>query len=223
MNITLFILLFSLIFLALSGALLHLKKIQTYIFNALLVLLVVFDFSVLSLDKIYLLHQQQDALYEQRQINHSAQIIQQVNTLKQLTQIQLDMTLQVLTQSNPLESEVSIAQKIQWREQMLKQLKSIEFDEKTLVQVKFKVDSVVHAYLMEKLNQQLRATIGHRNYSEFVRSRPRKEWTDELFLKEAEVFLNKETLMTENIKRAISRVREFDQSGYLIQDLPTVK
>ena len=106
---------------------------------------------------------------------------------------------------------------------MLSQLKAMKYDEAAMAQVKAKIDGVAHAYLMENLNQQLRKSIGHRNYSEFVRSRPRGEWTDELFLKEAEAFLNKEKLMAANIKQAISRVREFDQSGYLIQSQSAAK
>ncbi len=214
---TIFILLFSLGFLGLLGVLLHLKKIQGLIFSALLVLLVVFDFALLSLDKIYFLHQEQDALYEQKLVDYDTQIAQQVTMYKQLTQIQLDMTLQVLAQSSSLENEASIAQKIQWRDQMLTQLKTMKYDEAIMAQVKAKIDGVAHAYLMENLNQQLRKTIGHRNYSEFVRSRPRSEWTDNLFLKEAEALISKDKIMAANIKLAISRVREFDQSGYLIK------
>ncbi|OUR61925.1 hypothetical protein A9Q73_10675 [Bermanella sp. 47_1433_sub80_T6] len=217
MSMTIFILLFSVGFLALLGVLLQQKKIRDVVFATLVALLVVFDFALLSLDKIYLLHQEQDSQYEQTLLDYDSQIAQQVATYQQLTQIQLDMTLQMLAQSNPLENEASIQQKLKWRDDIQQQLTGINFDATAIEQVKIKIDQLAHQYLMENLNQQLRQSIGHRNYSEFVRSRPRSQWTDELFVKEVEAFLNKGKLMEPDIKFALTRVREFDQSGVLMQ------
>jgi len=217
MSMTIFILLFSVGFLALLGVLLQQKKIRDVVFAALVALLVVFDFALLSLDKIYLLHQEQDSQYEQTLLDYDSQIAQQVAMYQQLTQIQLDMTLQILAQSNPLENEASIQQKLKWRDDIQQQLTGINFDATAIEQVKIKIDQLAHQYLMENLNQQLRQSIGHRNYSEFVRSRPRNQWTDELFVKEVEAFLNKGKLMKPDIKFALTRVREFDQSGVLMQ------
>ena len=217
MSMTIFILLFSVGFLALLGVLLQQKKIRDVVFATLVALLVVFDFALLSLDKIYLLHQEQDSQYEQTLLDYDSQIAQQVAMYQQLTQIQLDMTLQMLAQSNPLENEASIQQKLKWRDDIQQQLTGINFDATAIEQVKIKIDQLAHQYLMENLNQQLRQSIGHRNYSEFVRSRPRSQWTDELFVKEVEAFLNKGKLMEPDIKFALTRVREFDQSGVLMQ------
>ena len=217
MSMTIFILLFSVGFLALLGVLLQQKKIRDVVFATLVALLVVFDFALLSLDKIYLLHQEQDSQYEQTLLDYDSQIAQQVAMYQQLTQIQLDMTLQMLAQSNPLENEASIQQKLKWRDDIQQQLTGINFDATAIEQVKIKIDQLAHQYLMENLNQQLRQSIGHRNYSEFVRSRPRNQWTDELFVKEVEAFLNKGKLMKPDIKFALTRVREFDQSGVLMQ------
>jgi len=216
MSMTIFILLFSVGFLALITLLLQQKKIRESIFAALVALLVVFDFSLLSLDKIYLLHQEQDSQYEQKLLGYDNQITQQVAMYQRLTQIQLDMTLQILAQSNPQENEASIRQKLKWRDDIQQQLTSINFDANAIEQVKVKIDQLAHQYLMENLNQQLRQSIGHRNYSEFVRSRPRDQWTDDLFVKEVEAFLNKEKLMVPKVKFALTRVREFAQSGDLI-------
>jgi|GEM_PF-2210300 len=216
MSMTIFILLFSVGFLALITLLLQQKKIRESIFTALVALLVVFDFSLLSLDKIYLLHQEQDSQYEQTLLDYDKQIAQQAAMYQRLTQIQLDMTLQILAQSNPQENEASIRQKLKWRDDIQQQLTSINFDAAAIEQVKVKIDQLAHQYLMENLNQQLRQSIGHRNYSEFVRSRPRDQWTDDLFVKEVEAFLNKEKLMVPKVKSALSRVREFAQSGDLI-------
>ncbi len=215
-RMTIFILLFSLGFLALLGVLLNQKKLSQLVFSALLCLLVVFDFALLSLDKIYLLHQEQDALYDQKLSSYDIQIAQQVAMYKQLTQIQLDMSLQVLAQSNAQENDATITQKLKWRDEMQRQLTIINFDAAAIEKVKLKIDLLAHQYLMENLNQQLRQDIGHRNYSEFVRSRPRDQWTDALFIKEVEVFLNKGKLMAPGIEFALTRVREFDRSGYLM-------
>ena len=218
MSMTIFILLFSVGFLALFAVLLQYQKIREPIFAVFIALLLVFDFALLSLDKIYLLHQEQDRNFEQKLLDYDSQIAQQLAMVKRLTQIQLDVTLQVLAQSNPQENEASIRQKLQWRDDMQQQLTAMNFDAAAIEQVKLKIDQLAHQYLMENLNQQLRKSIGHRNYSEFVRTRPRDQWTDELFVKEVAVFLNKENLMVPKIEAALRRVREFDQSGSLIQE-----
>ena len=216
MSMTIFILLFSVGYLALFAVLLQHKKIREPIFAAFIALLLVFDFALLSLDKIYLLHQEQDGNFEQKLLDYDSQIAQQLTMYKRLTQIQLDMTLQIMAQSNPQENEASIRQKLKWRDDMQQQLTTMNFDEIAIDQVKVKIDRLAHQYLMENLNQQLRQSIGHRNYSEFVRTRPREQWTDELFVKEVETFLNKEKLMTPKIQSALGRVRVFDQEGYLM-------
>ncbi|MFT6154982.1 MAG: hypothetical protein ACJA1X_002345, partial [Bermanella sp.] len=54
-------------------------------------------------------------------------------------------------------------------------------------------------------------------YSEFVRSRPRSEWTDELFVKDLTAYLTKQKLMDEKIKYSLSRIIEFKTSGKLIK------
>ncbi|MEY8262631.1 MAG: hypothetical protein RPR98_00380 [Bermanella sp.] len=213
---TLLILLFSVGFLTLLTVLLQLKKIRELIFIALVAMLLVFDFALLSLDKIYWLHQQQDRQHEQVLLDHEAKMSQQVAMYRLLTKTQLDMTLQLVTHSTPQENEASIRQKLQWRDAMQRQLTAIDFDAAAIEQVKIKIDRLAHRYLMEDLNQQLRQSMGHRNYSEFVRSRPRQQWTDELFMKEVEAFLNKENLMQANIELALGRVRAFDRSGELM-------
>ncbi len=213
---TIFILLFSTGLIALLATLLHLKKIPSLIFAALLVLLVIFDFSLLSLDKIYGLHAEQDQLYSEKLAAYDQHVAQQLTLFKTLTQVQLDMSLQVLGQSSKAENEKSIRQKLDWRDQLILQLKTVQFEAKNIQQVKTKIDAMVHRYLMETLNQSLRQGMGHRNYSAFVRTRPRQQWTDELFVKEVSEFLQKENLMTEKLKVALSRIREFDQSGFLI-------
>ncbi len=213
---TIFVLLFSTGLIALLAILLHLKKISSLIFSALLVLLVIFDFSVLSLDKIYGLHIEQDNLYSEKMAAYDQHMIQQLRLFKTLTQVQLDMSLQVLGQNSKPENEDSIRQKLDWRDQLMVQLKTINFEAKSIQKVKQKIDALVHRYLMETLNQSLRQSMGHRNYSAFVRTRPRQQWTDELFISEVSAFLIKENLMDEKLKMALSRIREFDKSGFLI-------
>jgi len=213
MQMTLFILLFSAGFMALLAALLHFRRISPLVFSALLSLLVVFDFSLLSLDKIYYLHQEQDELFTGKLVAYDKSIREQADTYEQITKIQLQMTLQFLAQSSSQDNEKSIQQKITWRDQILLQLRAIDFDSQTIEDVNTQVNAVVHQYLMEQLNQQLRQDIGHRSYSEFVRSRPRNEWTDALFIEELTVFLKKENLMNEALSRALSRINEFDQRG----------
>lgn len=217
MKMTLFILLFSIGFMALLAALLHFRKIPSLVFAALLSLLVIFDFSLLSLDKIYFLHQEQDELFTGKLVAYDKSISDQADTFKHITKIQLDMTLQLLAQNSAQDNEQTIQQKLKWRDQLALQLQAINFDSQASQDVNTQVNAMVHQYLMEQLNQQLRQSIGHRSYSEFVRSRPRSEWTDELFIDEIAVFLKKENLMDEALSYAILRIKEFDQSGTLMK------
>ena len=60
MNLTLFLLLISIGFISLFTVLLTLKRIRNLVYFSLTALLVLFDFAVLSLDKIYFLHKEQD-------------------------------------------------------------------------------------------------------------------------------------------------------------------
>ena len=217
MKMTLFILLFSTGFMALLAALLHFRKISPLVFSALLSLLVIFDFSLLSLDKIYFLHQEQDELFTGKLVAYDKNIGEQASTYEQITKIQLEMTLQLLAQNSAQDNEKTIQQKLKWRDQIILQLQAIEFDSQATQDIEKQVNAMVHQFLMEQLNQQLRQNIGHRSYSEFVRSRPRKEWTDELFIEEITVFLKKENLMDDVLSHAILRIKEFDQSGTLIK------
>ena len=127
------------------------------------------------------------------------------------------MSLQLLAQNSPQDNEKTIQQKLKWRDQIVVQLQAIVFDEEAIQNVTRQVNAMVHKYLMEQLNQQVRQSIGHRSYSEFVRRRPRHEWTDEIFIQEMKIFLDKENLMNETLLHAMLRIEEFDQSGTLIQ------
>lgn len=216
MEMTLFILLFSSGFLALLVALLHFRKIPALVFSALVALLVIFDFSLLSLDKIYLLHQEQDELFTGKLMAYDKSIAEQASTYEKITEIQLDMSLQLLAQNSNQDTEKTIQKKIQWRDQIIVQLQAVNFDETSVDNVKEKVNAMVHQFLMEQLNKQLRQGIGHRSYSEFIRRRPREQWTDELFIKEVTVFLEKENLMNDALKLSMLRIEEFKQSGVLI-------
>ncbi|GAA6135669.1 hypothetical protein NBRC116188_24590 [Oceaniserpentilla sp. 4NH20-0058] len=209
MAITLFILLFSIGLLALLTVLLHTKKITSVVFAALVALLTIFDYALLSLDKIYYLHLDQDKQLQ-------SQMKKQKDVIGQLTQVQLDMTLQLLSQSSSQDNETSITKKLQWRDLLLAQLRLAEFQQVKIDKVKQQIDLSVHVYLMEQLNKQLIQSLGHRIYSDFVRSRPRDEWTDELFIKDLNEYLNKETLMKPEIEFAIKRIVQFDQTGELL-------
>jgi len=209
MAITLFILLFSIGLLALLTVLLHTQKINAVVFAAMIAMLTVFDYALLSLDKIYYLHQEQDKAIEQ-------QIQQQKDVIGQLTQVQLDMTLQLLSQASSQDNEASITQKLKWRDLLLAQLRLANFQQIKIDQVEKQINHSVHVYLMEQLNKQLIQGLGHRIYSDFVRSRPRDEWTDELFINELMAYLKKESLMKPAIQTAILRVQHFDETGQLI-------
>jgi hypothetical protein len=209
MAITIFILLFSVGLLALLTVLLHTKKIPPLVFAALIALLTVFDYALLSLDKIYYLHKEQDQAFQTQMEKHIA-------VIGQLTQVQLDMTLQLLSQNSTQENETSIQQKVAWRDLLLAQLQVANFEQVQIEKVERLLNQAVHVYLMEQLNKQLIQGLGHRVYSDFVRSRPRDEWTDELFVSELMVFLKKQSLMTPDIDFAIKRITHFDDSGELL-------
>lgn len=218
MGITIFILLFSIGTMALLAVLLKAEKIQQSVFAAGIALLVVFDFSLLSLDKIYFLHQEQDELYLERQKANDENMAKHLVLYKQLTNIQLDTTLQILAQNTKQSNEQDIAQKVKWRDELLAQMTLLEFEEARLVDVSEKINGAVVKFLMEQLNQEVRQTLGHRIYSEFVRSRPRQEWTDDLFVSELELYLNDQNIMKPAVKIALTRLKEFKSSGVLMNN-----
>lgn len=209
MAITIFVLLFSLGILALLTVLLHINKIPPLIFAAMIALLTVFDYALLSLDKIYYLHRDQDQA-------HQSQIEKQIAVISQLTQVQLDMTLQLLSQNSTQENETSIQQKIQWRNLLLAQLNAASFDDVQIHKVEASINQSIHVYLMEQLNKQLIQGLGHRIYSDFVRTRPREQWTDELFVKELITYLTKQKLMKPDIDFAIKRIQHFEEKKELL-------
>lgn len=217
MGITIFILLFSIGMMALLAVLLKTEKITQLIFASGMALLVVFDFSILSLDKIYFLHQDQDSIYLEKQRVYDKRISEQLALYQHLTKIQLDVTLQLLALNNKQETESGIIKKIQWRDELLAQMNALEFDEDQKSKVSTEINAAVSVFLMERLNQELRQGLGHRIYSEFVRSRPRSEWTDELFVKEIETYLNKQNIMKEQYQFLLSQLKEFKINGVLIE------
>jgi hypothetical protein len=220
MGITLFVLLFSIGMMVLLATLLKIEKIQAPIFAAGVALLVVFDFSLLSLDKIYFLHQEQDQTFLDNQQAYDERISAQLELYKNLTNIQLGIALQALSQNTKQQTEEDIQQKLVWRDQLLLQMNTLGFEESNMLDVNEKINSSVLKYLMESLNKQVRQTLGHRIYSEFVRTRPRSEWTDELFVKELTLYLNKQQLMDKKTEYNLKRLNEFKTSGVLIpQDI----
>jgi hypothetical protein len=217
MGITLFVLLFSIGMMMLLAVLLKIEKIKGPIFAACIALLVIFDFSLLSLDKIYFLHQEQDQTFIDNQEAYDKRISTKLELYKNLTDIQLSIALQALSQNTKHESEESIQQKLVWRDELLLQMNTLGFEKNKMLQVNEKINKSVSKFLLENLNQQVRQTLGHRIYSEFVRSRPRSEWTDELFVKDLTAYLTKQKLMDEKIKYSLSRIIEFKTSGKLIK------
>jgi hypothetical protein len=218
MGITIFVLLFSIGMMALLGVLLKIEKLPPALFAASIALLVVFDFSLLSLDKIYFLHQEQDNIFLEKQKDHDQRISNQVALYQQLTEIQLNITLQALSQNTKQETEQSIQQKLSWRDELLIQMNGLEYDQEKMLDVNKKINKSVSRFLMERLNQDVRQALGHRIYSEFVRSRARSEWTDELFVSELSSYLNKQKLMDETIEFSLKRIKEFNLSGVLMSE-----
>ena len=219
MGITIFILLFSIGIMALLAVLVKTERIQQHIFAAGIALLVVFDFSLLSLDKIYFLHQAQDDIYLEKQQAYDEGIAKQLTLYQQLTSIQLESTLQILAQNPKQTSEKDILKKIKWRDELLLQMDALSFDEEQMLNVSKTINSSVSAFLMEQLNQEVRQSLGHRIYSEFVRSRPRHEWTDDLFVSDLTAYINKQDLMNDSINLALTRLKEFKVSGVLISNI----
>lgn len=209
MAITIFILLFSVGLLALLTVLLHTKKLPPLVFAALIALLTVFDYALLSLDKIYYLHRDQDQAFQTQMEKHIA-------VIGQLTQVQLDMTLQLLAQNTTQDTEESVQQKLTWRDLLIAQLRLANFEQVQVEKVESLINQSVHVYLMEQLNKQLIQGLGHRIYSDFVRSRPRDEWTDELFVKEVTAYLKKQMLMKDDIRFALDRISHFEKTGQLL-------
>jgi hypothetical protein len=218
MGITIFVLLFSIGMMVLLAVLLKIEKIQGPIFAGCIALLVIFDFSLLSLDKIYFLHQEQDQNFLDNQKAYDKQIVIQLELYKNLTDIQLGIALQTLSQNTKQETEESIQQKLTWRDQLLLQMNTLNFEQSKMLEVNDKINNSVLKFLMERLNIQARQTLGHRTYSEFVRSRPRSEWTDELFVKELSFYLNKQKLMDKKTEYSLKRLTEFKTSGILISE-----
>lgn len=216
MSLTLFLLLISVGLIALFTALLTLKRIRNLVYFSLTALLILFDFAVLSLDKIYFLHKEQDDLFVENIASKEATMNQQLVLYKELTNMQLDMTLAALTSNITQDSEAAIRQKLNWRDQLVSQMEVLGFDEVRIQRVQEHINHGVHRYLMEQLNQTVIENLGHRIYGEFVRSRPRHEWTDELFVTELEAFLEKDALLNDDIKQRIHVLEVFDQSGVLM-------
>jgi hypothetical protein len=219
MGITIFVLLFSIGTMALLAVLLKTEKIEPRIFAASMALLVIFDFSLLSLDKIYFLHQAQDNIYLEKQQAYDKSMADQLVLYKQLTSIQLQATLQVLAQNSKQTNEKDIAQKVIWRDQLLLQMNALNFDEDKVRDVSQTINNSVTTYLMERLNKEARQSLGHRIYSDFVRTRPRHEWTDNLFISELTTYLNKQNLMNESIELVLARLNEFKSSGVLLSNI----
>lgn len=217
MAITLFIFLFSIAFLTLIGVMFHIKKIPTVVFASLLTALVVLDFALLSMDKIYYLHQEQDSLYSEKLRIYDEKIANQVEIQRSLSKMQLDMALQSLSVNSVQETEESIQQKVVWREKLLRAAQDLKFDETEITQISTSINASIHKYLMEALNKQVIQSLGHRVYSEFVRSRPRQEWTDELFVAELQVFLIKHKQESPELMLAIKRINEFKSTGLVLK------
>jgi len=217
MAITLFVFLFSIAFLALIGVMFHIKKIPLVVFASLLTALVVFDFALLSMDKIYYLHKTQDHLYTEKLRVYDEKIAHQVEVQRSLSKVQLDMALQSLSVNSVQETEESIQQKVQWREKLLSAAQDLQFEQAQVDQISTSINASIHKYLMEALNKQVIQSLGHRVYSEFVRSRPRQEWTDELFVAELQVFLIKHKQESPELTHVIKRINEFKASGQVLK------
>lgn len=217
MAITLFIFLFSIAFLTLIGVMFHIKKIPTVVFVSLLTALVVLDFGLLSMDKIYYLHQEQDSLYNEKLRTYDEKIANQVEIQRSLSKMQLDMALQSLSVNSAQDTEESIQQKVVWREKLLLAAQDLKFNESEVAQISTSINASIHKYLMEALNKQVIQSLGHRVYSEFVRSRPRQEWTDELFVAELQVFLIKHKQESPELMLAIKRINEFKSTGLVLK------
>ena len=93
----------------------------------------------------------------------------------------------------------------------------LDFEAELIEDAKSKINQTVHAYLMEKLNQQLIQGLGHRTYSEFIRSRPRSEWTDDLLVADMQGFLVQHKLKKPEIEFAIERIQAFAKTGLLLR------
>lgn len=216
MSLTLFLLLISVGFITLFTALLTLKRIRNLVYFALTALLILFNFAALSLDKIYFLHKEQDDLFLESMAQKENAMNEQLVLYKELTNIQLDMTLSALTQNITSDSEAAIRQKIIWRDQLVSQMEVLQYDAARIQHVREQINHGIHRYLMEQLNQTVIQTLGHRTYGEFVRTRPRHEWTDSLFVSELETFLEKDALLNDEIKQRLHVLKVFDQSGVLL-------
>ncbi len=216
MSLTLYLLLINAGLIALFTTLLFKKRMRNVVFFSLTALLITFDFAVISLDKIYLLHKAEDDRFLEKIAHYEAGIAQQLALYRRLTSVQIEATLTTISQPSASETEQTIQQKIQWRDEMLDHLNVLGFDQSIKNSVQTRVNEVVHRFLMESLNKLALEVLGHRQYAKFVNSRPREEWSDGLFVTELEVFTKQAGVMTAPLERMLNRIRTFDQSGTLL-------
>lgn len=216
MSINLFLIIFNLSLLAVFTSLLLLKRLRSLIYFALISLLVVFDFAALSYSQIYLLHKSEEDAYLARMKQQEAEIEQRMGLYKSLSEIQLQLTLAAISEAKN-DTEQSVQQKINWRDQIISRMQQVGFADHQIKQVRDDINASVHRYLMETLSNATLERIGHRNFSEFVRRKPRDEWTDASFVAELDVYLKQNNLSDEVLTFQLKRLRVFDESGALIE------
>lgn len=216
MSINLFLIIFNLSLLAVFTSLLLLKRLRSLIYFALISLLVVFDFAALSYSQIYLLHKTAEDAYLSKIKQQEADFEQRMSLYKSLSEIQLQLTLAAISEAKN-DTEQSVQQKINWRDQIISRMQQIGFADNQIKQVRDDINASVHRYLMETLSNVALEHIGHRNFSEFVRRKPRDEWTDASFVAELDVYLKQNNLSDEVLTFQLKRLRIFDESGALIE------
>lgn len=217
MSINLFLIIFNLSLLAVFTSLLVLKRLRSLIYFALVGLLLVFDFAALSYSQIYLLHKTEEDAYLNKIKMENSIIDERMTFYKSLSEIQLQLTLAAIAESKN-DSEQSVRQKIIWRDQITSRMQQIGFSAAQIQQVNTDINGSVHRYLMETLSNVTLEHIGHRNFSEFVRRKPRDEWTDSSFISELEQFLKDNHLNEAVLSFQIKRLRVFDENGVLIEE-----
>jgi hypothetical protein len=216
MSINLFLIIFNLSLLAVFTSLLLLKRLRNLIYFALISLLVVFDFAALSYSQIYLLHKADEDAYVAKLKQVDGDIEQRMGFYKSLSEIQLQLTLAAIAEAKN-DTEQSVQQKINWRDQIIVRMQQVGFSDQQIKQVREDINASVHRYLMETLSNVTLEHIGHRNFSEFVRRKPRDEWTDASFVAELDVYLKQNNLSEEVLSFQLKRLRVFDESGVLIE------
>lgn len=216
MSIHLLLLILNLSLVAVFTTLLVLKRLRSVVYFALVALLVVFDFAALGYSQIYLLHKTEEDAYL-KQLNDMQQTIDQRMTFyKSLSEIQLQLTLAAMAKSQD-DNEQSVRQKIVWRDQITSRMQQTGFSDSLIQQVNNDINGSVHRYLMENLSNTTLEHIGHRSFSEFVRRKPRDEWTDSSFIAELDVYLKDNHLSDETLAFQLKRLRVFDENGVLIE------